>query len=251
MVKSICHDTRIVGVAIGGSYLNDSMDEFSDLDLVIAVESRDYDEVMDNRREIAASFGVLLAAFTGEHVGEPRLLICLYDEPLVHVDLKFVALDDIAKRVENPAILWERVGRMSQALKHGKAEFPSPDAQWIEDRFWVWVHYIAVKIGRGELFEAIDGFSFLRGKVLGPLCLHRAGGCPSGVRRIETVAPEFAHRLRGTLASYDAADCFRALRVCVELYRSLRSSDGETKLGDQAEKAAMEYLTTMEQRCGL
>ena len=45
---------------------------------------------MGERRTIAESCGGLLAAFTGEHVGEPRLLICLYGPPLAHVNLKFV-----------------------------------------------------------------------------------------------------------------------------------------------------------------
>ena len=36
------------------------------------------------------------ATFTGEHVGESRVLICLYGPPLLHVDLKFVSLSDAA-----------------------------------------------------------------------------------------------------------------------------------------------------------
>jgi hypothetical protein len=36
------------------------------------------------------------SAFSGEHVGEPRALICLYGPPLLPVDLKFVSLSDAA-----------------------------------------------------------------------------------------------------------------------------------------------------------
>ena len=36
-VPQLAADTRLVGVAVGGSYLDGSMDEWSDLDLVIAV----------------------------------------------------------------------------------------------------------------------------------------------------------------------------------------------------------------------
>src|SRR5512137_1054707 len=105
-------DPRIVGVAAGGSFLSDSMDEFSDIDLVIAVEEDQYHSVMGDRRRIAGTLGPLLAGFTGEHVGEPRLFICLFDgTPILHVDLKFIALPDAAKRVEDPCILWERGGR--------------------------------------------------------------------------------------------------------------------------------------------
>src|SRR4029079_5014481 len=215
------NDHRIVGVAAGGSFITNSMDEFSDLDLIIAVEPAHCAEVNPERMEIAASLGKLLAAFTGEHVGEPRVLICLYEAPLLRVDLKFVSLDDVATRVEDPIVLWERDGRLSTALAQGKAEYPTRSPQWIEDRFWIWVHYAASRIARGELFEAIDFLAFLRGAVLGPLALARAGARPSGVRKIETTAPAFALELRHTIATHDADDCLRALRACVDLYRTL------------------------------
>src|SRR5580765_7199848 len=71
-------DARLVGVAAGGSYAADALDEFSDLDLMIAIEPAAYETVLAERQMIAAGLGTLLVAFTGEHVGEPRLLICLY-----------------------------------------------------------------------------------------------------------------------------------------------------------------------------
>lgn len=243
-------DPRIVGVAAGGSFVTNSMDEFSDLDLVIAVEPAHQSEIMLERMKLAASLGDLLAAFTGEHVGEPRVLICLYEAPLLHVDLKFVSLDDVTTRVEDPFVLWERDGRLSSALEQGKAEYPSRSAGWTEDRFWIWVHYAATKIARGELFEAIEFLSFLRVTVLGPLALARAGARPTGVRKIETLAPAFALELQRTLASHNTADCLRALRASIDLYHSLtaaRSSAERTRV----EAAAMEYLAEVEHRYGL
>ena len=248
LVDVLKTDTRIVGVAIGGSYLTNSMDEFSDLDLVIAVEPYAYSIVLSERQTIAASLGNLLHAFTGEHVGEPRLLICLYDEPLLHVDLKFVSLEDAAKRVEDPAILWERDGRFKKALEQGNPEYPMPDPQWIEERFWIWIHYSATKIGRGELFEAMESLSFLRVNVLGPLAIYRAGGRPAGVRKIEMIVPEFANKLRPTVANYESADCLRALRAAVELYRSLRVRADGTEIESDPERAAIEFLSKIEER---
>jgi hypothetical protein len=251
LIEVLETDPRIAGVAIGGSYLTNSLDAFSDLDIVIAVEPKEYPGVLPNRKAIAASLGTLLAAFTGEHVGEPRLLVCLYDKPLLHVDLKFVCLDDVAQRVEEPIVLWEREGRVTEALTRGRPEFPSPNQQWIEERFWIWVHYVLSKIGRGELFEAIGNLSFLRENVLGPLALWHAGGRPSGVRKIEMIAPEFAMELRRTVAGYDAADCLRSLRASVELYRSLRSPTSGLEIEWKAENAAMNYMSIIEHRCGL
>lgn len=246
LIDRLKDDQRIVGVSAGGSFITNSMDEFSDLDLIIAVEPAHYAEVMSERMKIAASLGRLLAAFTGEHVGESRVLICLFEAPLLHVDLKFVSLDDVATRVEDPCVLWETEGRLSSALAHNEAVFPTRSPQWIEDRFWIWVHYAATKIARGELFEAIEFLSFLRVTVLGPLALARAGARPSGVRKIETIAPHFAVELQRTIATHDAADCLGALRACVDLYRSLTPRNNR----ERVEEAAMEYLAEVERRYG-
>jgi hypothetical protein len=245
-------DARLVGVAAAGSFASDAMDEFSDLDLVIATEVDAHASVMADRRRIAAALGPLLAAFTGEHVGEPRLLICLYDDvaPL-HVDLKFVALPDAARRVDEPVVLWERDGRLTRALGTGRAAYPAPDAQWIEDRFWVWVHYIAAKIGRGEIFEALDGLAHLRAWVLGPLALAGAGGAPSGVRRLEALVPAHAPALRATVASYGAADCARALRASIDSYRALRTHHPPDDLRGAAEEAAVRYLGGIEEKAAM
>ncbi len=239
-VAGLSQDARIAGVAAGGSWLG-VMDEFSDVDLVVAVYPEHEEAVRAERMAIAATLGPLLAAFTGEHVGEPRLLICLYGPPLVHVDLKFVALDDLAHRVEEPAILWQRDGALDRALQGGRAVYPSPDLQWIEDRFWVWVHYGALKIGRGELFEAIDLLGFVRGRVLGPLLLERAGRTPNGVRRIEQWVPDAVDPLAATIARHDRADCGRALRAAVALYRQLRGDRPISRRG-QAEAEAVRFL---------
>ncbi|WP_257788294.1 nucleotidyltransferase domain-containing protein [Clostridium beijerinckii] len=91
-MKLLRDDFRIVGVATGGSYITNKMVEYSDIDFIIAVDSIYYEEVMNERIKIAESLGTLLSAFTGEHVGEPRLLICLCEPELLHVDLKFVSI---------------------------------------------------------------------------------------------------------------------------------------------------------------
>lgn len=240
IIAELAKDTRIAGVAAGGSWLT-ALDEYSDLDLVIAVHPEHEHAVSLERSAIAARCGPLLAAFTGEHVGEPRLLVCLYGPPLLHVDLKFVALPDLGRRVEDPVILWQRDEAMSRAMSGTAASYPQPDPQWIEDRFWIWVHYGASKIGRGELFEAIDFIGYLRTQVLGPLLLARAGRRPAGVRRIEQHLPAEAATLARTLCRHDRASCGEALRAAIELYRRLREGRDVTRRA-AAEQAAVAYL---------
>lgn len=238
-------DDRIAGVALGGSYITGLMDEFSDLDFVVAVYPEHILQVMRERIEIIKKLGILLSAFTGEHVGEPRLVICLYDAPLLHVDFKFVSLADAGKRIEDPVILYQRDGKaLTDAFSAEEASFPMPDLQWIEDRFWVWVHYGAGKIGRGELFEAIGHISFLRQTVIAPLILIRNGKLPRGVRKIETDAPDDLPQLLATVATHDPKSCIAALKTEAWLYIKLRAPyiGGTLIVRDEAEKIAMAYL---------
>jgi hypothetical protein len=178
-------------------------------------------------------------------------LICLYGPPLLHVDLKFVSLADAADRVEDPAVLWEREGRLSAALRTRTARYPQPDLQWIEDRFWIWIHYGAGKVGRGELFEAIGFLAYLRAEVLGPLSLVLSGERPAGVRKLEFSAPNLATRMKSTVTAYDARACAGALRAAAEIYRELRASlaSKEVRTNARAEEAAMSYLEHIETRC--
>ena len=87
VVKIIRNDTNVLGLAVAGSWITNEIDEFSDLDLVL-VTSEAVSPDKEKMLAYAKTFGKLLTGFTGEHVGEPRLLICLYDDPLLHVDIK-------------------------------------------------------------------------------------------------------------------------------------------------------------------
>jgi len=243
-IPRLREEPALLGLAAAGSFVDGRMDAWSDLDLVAVTDPAAWPAILGDRKRIAARLGPLLAAFTGEHVGEPRLLVCLYGPPLVHVDLKFVEPSALAQRVEDPVVLWDRSGAVRAGLDAGTASYPKPDLQWIEDRFWIWVHYTAAKIGRGELLESCDALAILRSKVLGPLALQLAGARPAGVRRIETLAPRFAAALRATVATCDAADCVRALRAAIAVYREFREAEGLPRLrrNPDAEREALAYF---------
>jgi predicted nucleotidyltransferase len=220
-VAMLQNDESVIGLAVGGSWITGELDEYSDLDLVLVTKEK----ISTDRQKMiqhAGRFGKLLAAFTGEHVGEPRLLICLYDDPLLHVDIKFVTLEEFADRIETPHILLDKHGGLAHVIQNTEPVFSWRGYQWIEDRFWTWVHYAAVKIARGELMEAFDFFSDIRRMVLGPLLHIKNGKLPKAVRKIEMQLP--AHdleKLRGTIPSYTGAALVTALENAVELYRDL------------------------------
>lgn len=222
IVEVLKSDGRFVGLLAGGSFIDDQLDQYSDLDLVLVVDAANHAQLMATRRELAASFGHLLYSFTGEHVGEPRLLICLYADPLLHVDLKFVTADDLLSRVETPVVLWDRDGEIAERIGQGAAQWPNRRPQWFEDRFWTWIHYTATKLGRGELFETIDALTSIRHLVLGPLIARRAGASQRGARRLEEVSAPMSARLADTVADYSREGCARSLRQTIELYRELR-----------------------------
>ena len=245
-------DPRIVGVALGGSYARDAMDEYSDLNFILAVDPEHWDDVLADRRDIAAKLGNLLSCFTGEHARRPNTLICMYDEPLLHVDLNFAPLDTVKVRTEEPVILFERDGAMSKEYAKAPLFIPEADLQWYEDRFWIWVHYIANRIAREELFDAMDSLAYMRMTMLGPLMLIRHGKAPYGVRHIEEYAPDDIYMLLQTVAEHDRKSCMRALKAAADLYIYLRGvNKARLFLREEAEKRALQYLDNISQKYDL
>ncbi len=242
LIKKIKDDERFVGILAGGSMINNTMDQFSDLDLILIYEPTFKEDIMMNRLQIASEFGHLLSGFTGEHVGEPRVIICLYKAPL-HVDLKFITLEELKGGVEKPLVLWQRDSSVSELINETNFSYPNPDFQWIEDRFWVWIHYGATKLGRGELFELIDLLTFIRGTVIGPLVLMNNNLQPNGVRKIEIGAPEFLEELEKTVAVHEKASCYNAMKSTISLYLNFRQDyEGDIQIKSEAQQESIKYL---------
>lgn len=237
-------EPSVIGLAAAGSWLTNEMDEYADLDLVLVTKEK-ISGHKEQMVQYAQKLGTLLSAFTGEHVGEPRLLICLYDAPLLHVDIKFVTLQEFGVRVETPFILLDKDSRLQEMLTQTQANFPYPDHQWIEDRFWTWIHYALLKTRRGEYLEAFDFSAFLRMVVLGPLIHIKNGNQPRGVRKVETqIDQQDLSALLSTVPAYNKDSLLHSLQQCVVLYRSLREelfNDGvvQNKL---AEEKVMNYF---------
>ena len=247
--KILEQDDSVIGLAVAGSWLNE-MDEFSDLDLILVTKEKVSDD-KHRMLDYAGRLGDLLSGFTGEHVGEPRVLICLYNNPLLHVDIKFLTLEEFRSRVETPALLLDKDGQLAEVIRNSEARFPYPDYQWIEDRFWTWVHYALLKIGRGEYLEAYDFFGFLRMVVLGPLLHIRNDNLPRGVRKVETtLSREDLQQLRQTIPDYNRQSLLESLRNAVSLYRQLRSAlfDGQVQLQNETEEKVMAYFGDIETR---
>ncbi|MEI1277929.1 aminoglycoside 6-adenylyltransferase [Leptospira venezuelensis] len=240
----------IEGIAVAGSFMSKELDEYSDIDFVIVLK----DGIQYQKKEMigfANNFGTLLAAFTGEHVGERRLLICLYEDPFLHVDFKFIQLSELNDRIENPVFIYQNNQQIPLILDSTKAQWPNPDFQWIEDRFWVWIHYAGTKLGRGEYFETIDFLSFVRSTVLGPLLHLKNKSLPRGVRKLEFIIdPIDLEKLRSTIPSYDFKSIKESILNAVNLYQELRLAlyNSEIKNLSKAENYALDYLNNIVSR---
>ncbi|GAB2543615.1 nucleotidyltransferase domain-containing protein [Spirosoma aerophilum] len=247
---NVCRqDPEAIGLAVGGSWASGELDDYSDLDLILVL-SRKIAPDTEQMQAYASRFGSLLASFRGDHVGEPRLLIALYESPLLHVDIKFLTPDEFYQRVENPVILWEREQLLTAILAKSEAGYPPFDFQWTEDRFWVWMHYAALKIGRGEYFEATEFLSFIRNMVLGPMLHLKHKALPRGVRRAETsFTPTELEHLQKTVATPDRASLSLSLTEAMNLYETLRDelAPAALRIHRNAQAAVIQFLTTIHQ----
>ncbi|KAB7730283.1 nucleotidyltransferase domain-containing protein [Rudanella paleaurantiibacter] len=247
VISALQTDPNALGLAVGGSWISGDMDAYSDLDLVL-VTAVPVAPDLGQMRAYAARFGTMLASFRGDHVGEPRLLIALFTDPLLHVDVKFVLPAELHERVEDPVILWERDGILTSAFKESVAQYPPFDFQATDDRFWIWMHYAALKIGRGEFFEAMDFLSFVRNMVLGPMLHLKQGGLPRGVRRVETSLPaEQLAALRQTVAIPERTSLLTSTQAVIDLYETLRDTLAPTGLvrSPAAERAVKNYIAAL------
>lgn len=241
-------DARILGVAAGGSWAQQQLDDFSDLDLVVVTTNEDYTQVLDEMDSLTLALGTRIAGFRADHLGLPNMMVCLYEDPLLHVDLKFVSLAQFTHRLENPEVLWERDGLLTKAIEENKPDIPHLDMQWIEDRFWIWVHYGAGRIARGEVYEALNVLTWLRSQVLGPMVAAKQHLPPRGVRRLEQLSAADAKLLEGTVAEHSAKACAQALRHAARIYVELRENlDKYTdlKVNRRAEMVTMKFLHTV------
>jgi hypothetical protein len=244
IIEKLSAHSDLLGLAIGGSFVSDQMDQFSDLDLKVIADPGEWETVREARKRIAASVGPLVSAFTAEHVGVPQMLICMYGDMLIHVDLHFMVPEQLASIPEDPVVLWDRDGTLHHILSSSKPCPATVDWQWIEDRFWTWIHYTATRAARGELFETIRFLSFLLWTVLGPIAVEASGGRPHGLRRFEQIAGSYVEQMRSLVTSYDKDMAVHALFEFANIYRSFRKDHAPQSLmtNPKAEAAVVRYL---------
>ncbi|MBL1822414.1 nucleotidyltransferase domain-containing protein, partial [Klebsiella pneumoniae] len=99
--------------------------------------------------------------------------------------------------------------------------------------------YAVVKLGRGELFEALGMLSFFREQVLGPMLFRRANLPQRGVRRIEALGIDPDGLLTSTLATHDRHSVGIAIRRAADAYVNLRADALPDNIADDAARRAV------------
>lgn len=229
----------VQAVIVSGSAVTGNMDEWSDLDLVVLVDDAAERTFTGQHFVVVQRLGTLLTAHRADHFGEPRLLICLYDAPLLHVDLKFMAVKDAGTLRYASELLWSR-GEPPQLP--APAPPPTPDLQWYADRLPGWAHYMGTKLGRGELFEAMASLEFFRARFMVPLITIEAGRAPRGPRRLEETGSPRLGDLRRTYCPCDRGEILKAAELAFGMVQALLDALGGVRRHAQAEARAVGFL---------
>ena len=242
--KAFQENPLFIGIAVGGSYLSNQLDEYSDLDIYLVVSDAAAILDFDAKKEILATVANPLCCYTNGH--DARVIICLYqlESALLHVDWKWLTLKEFEDRVENPAVIFEHKSALTAVIARTESSYPKPDIERTESRFWSWIHYVLSKIGRGELLEASDYLSEVRTCCVGPLLLHKNGLYPRRMRHAEDLPrAEWALLDKSIQKEFSKKACFEATMGMIKLYQYIRKSYlcGNFQQLTEAETACLAY----------
>jgi hypothetical protein len=243
-------DPRFMGMAIGGSWIDHKLDEYSDLDIyLIMVE--DFNPKIEEKRAILEAFGKILCFYTNTNDENVTVSLFNFEPLLLHVDCKWIHLDGFRKRVENPTIIFEHGKLLSDCIDNYPSEgYELPDLNLNEMHFWTWVHYILSKIGRGEIFEAHGYLCEVRNYCLGPMILQKNGMSARRLRHLEKLPDDDLQKVLKTIPKKcNPKSCFDATLNLIETYKTLRDflASNDFIANIEAENACINYAQHIKQ----
>jgi hypothetical protein len=240
-------DSRFIGLALHQE--SDHEHEFTDLEFVFVCAPISFGDCAADLKGVAEALGPLLLSYEQEKTDAERELSCLYDEPLRRIDLRLLPTDGAAM-LRHPRVLWERDGTLSAELAKYRDVAPVIDLQWMEDRFWLWLHSAAMALKEGAIFEALHQMSCLRTRILAPMLLKKQAQPADALKGLEQAGGDELSSLRATVPLYDARSCEISLREAAKLYVGLRETLAPEELvrHRRAEMAVMRHLHTVSDR---
>ena len=239
-------DPRVVGLLRHGSSASGEADEYSDLDLTLVLAPEYRDQVDRLESEIAGAIGALAVCRPVPVPREGRVLFCLYAPDMLRVEIGFKPLGNLGGYAEPPRIELDKTGgALERELAGLDYRWIGLDPEEIEARFWLCVELGIRRLGRREIFEALDTLAILRKAFLGPMLSRREGLPPRGLRQIERVSPAAAERLVGTMGGLDFESCRLAFLVSVDLFCELQGDDPPPRPLDEVARAMRSRLERM------
>jgi hypothetical protein len=247
----LLNDQRFIAMAIGGSWINRQLDEFSDLDVYLLYDNH-ISLSLNEKKEILDSWGSQLCFYTNGHDADVTVSIYDFSPGLLHVDCRWTTLDRLKERVEDPEIIFDKKGLLSDFFKkHPNKGYRQPDLALNESRFWSWMHYVLSKIGRGEILEAYDYLCEVRSCCIGPMVLMKHGMRPYRMRMAEKLPPNVLSAVLKTFPERcDALSCLNATVSLIELYTQTRDSIKKSDLivNTAAENACKTYANYIQNK---
>jgi hypothetical protein len=222
-------DDRVIGLLLGGSIVQGTMDEYSDIDLDVIVREEDFDAVFSECERTSEAIGHPLARFIADHLRfGADMYIVLYEGP-VKLDLDYRRKSDLEPswRWKDRRVLKDTDGFLAEIVSKSRTlEPPSLPTERIlnlDEKFWTWCWYVFGKIMRGELWEALDGLHGVRTLAVLPLLFESEGLRNEGYRRLEPKLPsDLVRSFENTLAGLSPDSLYNTLKSLISLYIELR-----------------------------
>jgi Nucleotidyltransferase domain len=215
----------VVGMAVSGSVARGGMDEHSDLDLdVFFADARSREQAWNARWD----WDILpwFHRFDADHV-RPYFVIYLF-EPGVKTDLPLLLADDAPEPGGAPfEVLWDRSGEVTRWVEASNAGRQVLPADWSEaaheeERLWAWTYYCVLHMRRGEYYDIVTDFHFIRNIV--EIWHARLRGEPFfDVRRVHEREPETLERFAEMFPRPERESLKRALQRVLELHDEQRA----------------------------
>jgi len=212
-------DPRIRGLWAVGSLATGKADRYSDLDLYILVEEKNYGQVFGERSSFAEKIGKVLSTFEVEWPNCQLYGVIL--ETCVEVDLCYCKPEQV--EVFGPyRILFDRKGDLADLLTKHTVKFETDVKKQLTEHMNFAAYNIlhaANMLGRGEYWSSIRQIEMLRKRIVSLIGLRTRTDVDEEYRRLESLCGKEENTgFQKTLCNYYFGSIKEAIRAAVTLF---------------------------------
>ncbi len=219
----------VIGIFLSGSSATNTMDQYSDIDIGIVIDSNDnLDSIWKKRWDW--DLPEWFHRFDADHVRD-HFVIYLF-EPNVKADIVLYTMDTLPPPEGGPYLLtyvkdskltdWNET--IIRELKEQKPPSTLNVKEIIHDdeRMWAWIYYCYLHLARGEYYTLAADFFMLRA-IVEKWMAHFRYQTPFGTRRLETkFLKEDLEKLNLLFPTPDRISLTQACKELIDLTLELR-----------------------------